>query len=88
MNPALAGQIIVTIVLAAVVGVLLAAGLVAIYFQYQEMVARHERRMELRRRAVPEPHDVKPWIPADAETLDDDAHEDSEHMRVVREATP
>lgn len=75
----LAGQVLV-------VGILLAAGCYVIYCQYQEQRQRYERRTEQRRRAAPppKPHDVTPWIPAD----EDEAHEDFEHMRVVREATP
>lgn len=72
LTPAFAGQILVTVIIGVLVAILLAAGCYAIYCQYQEQKERHERRMELRRRAVRDD--------------EDETHEDFEHMRVVREA--
>ena len=57
LTPALAGQILVTVILAVGVGLLIAAGGVAIYCQYQENKERYERRMELRKRAVRDDED-------------------------------
>ncbi|MEX1185343.1 MAG: hypothetical protein WEA80_01980 [Gemmatimonadaceae bacterium] len=84
VTPALAGQILVTVILGAVVGLLILFGLYAIYCQYQEQQERHDRRMELRRRAARD--DPARWGPTPGDSDDDDdEHEDFEHMRVVRE---
>lgn len=75
MSWALAGQILVTIILSFGVAVALLLG-----------VARLGRRVAERAVAsadIAEPHAVTPSIPIDGD--DDEEHEDSEHMRVLRE---
>lgn len=88
LTPGLAGQILVTVILAVVAGLALVALGLWLFIRFTVWQEERECTEQMRRKAEAEarfellPRGLAPMPP----DLDDEVHEDHEHMRVVREA--